>query len=115
MSKSGFIEMPQYRSHKKVWALKISKVEDCGTDTTTDENPVVLVHFVDSKFPPTKFNLRGKPTPEFGWYMVMYEDGYISFSPADVFEQGHTLITGDPVKDIIRQASPTSYSDDHVG
>lgn len=84
--------LPQYLSHKKVWALKISSVEDLGTDTTTDENPIVMVHFEDTTFEPRRFNLRGKPTPEAGWYYVQYPDGYESFSPAEAFDSGHTLI-----------------------
>lgn len=82
--------MPQYQSHKKVWALKIATVTGCGTDTTTDENPIVEVTFEDKVFAPRKFNLRGKPTPESGWYFVQYADGYTSFSPAEAFETGHT-------------------------
>lgn len=83
--------MPQYQSHKKVWALKISKVELVGTDTTTDENEIVMVHF-DGHFAPRKFSLRSKPKPEAGWYYVQYPDGYESFSPAAAFEEGYTLI-----------------------
>jgi hypothetical protein len=85
--------MPQYQSHKRVWALKIRAVEDLGTDTTTDENPIVKVHFEDAAFAPRTFNLRGKPTPEAGWYYVQYgDDGYESFSPAKAFEEGYTPI-----------------------
>lgn len=95
MNKSGAettkIEMPRYRSHKTVWALKIAEVIDEGTDTTTDENPIVTIWFEDQRFPAHRINLRGKPTPAAGWYFVRYEDGYISFSPAEQFEKGNTL------------------------
>lgn len=87
--------MPAYRSHKKVWALQIESVKDLGTDTTTDENPIVEVTFKQSHFAPRKFNLRSKPTPQAGWYFVQYEDGYESFSPAEQFEKGNTLITAE--------------------
>lgn len=83
---------PQYQCHKKVWALKIESVEDLGTDTTTDENPIVMLHFEGNTFAPRKMNLHGKPTPAAGWYMVQYRDGYISFSPEKEFEEGYTLI-----------------------
>jgi hypothetical protein len=33
-----------------------------------------------------------KPAPQAGMYMVVYEDGYISFSPAEAFEAGYTLM-----------------------
>lgn len=97
--------MPQYRSHKKVWALQIASVTLIGCDSTTDENPIVEVTFADPLFAARKFNLRGKPTPEAGWYFIQYEDGYESFSPSKVFEQGHRKITGDLAGDIVLQAS----------
>ena len=84
-------EMPRYRSHKTVWALKIATVVSCGTDTTTDENPIVELHFEDARFAPKKVILRNKPEPQDGWYYVQYEDGYWSFSPAAQFEAGNTL------------------------
>jgi hypothetical protein len=83
--------MPQYQSHKKVWALKITSVEQLGTDTSTYENPIVRVHF-EPPFSAREFNLYGKPHPLPGWYMVQYEDGYISFSPGKAFEEGNSLI-----------------------
>lgn len=84
-------ELPEYVCHKKVHALKIESVENNGTDSTADENPIVTINFVDRRFEPLRgINLRGKPTPQAGWYMVQYEDGYISFSPEKVFEQGYT-------------------------
>jgi len=33
-----------------------------------------------------------KHNPQIGWYYVVYEDGYVSFSPPDAFEGGYTLI-----------------------
>lgn len=86
------LTLPEYLSHKKVRALKIAKVEHLGTDHTTFENRLVRCHFEAAEFGPRDFNLRGKPTPEAGWYMVQYEDGYTSFSPAKAFEEGNALI-----------------------
>lgn len=90
--------MPQYQSHKKVWALQIASVEYIGSDTTTDENPIVEVGFVNPRFAPRKFNLANKPIPQKGWYMVQYEDGYISFSPKEAFENGYSLISEGTLK-----------------
>jgi hypothetical protein len=84
------VEMPRYTSHKKVWALKIKEVFNSGTTTTTDESPVVTIYFENPNYGPRKIALRGKPTPEPGWYMIQYEDGYISFSPAKQFQEGYT-------------------------
>lgn len=86
-------QMPQYLSHKKVWALKIANVENDGTDSTTDENRLVRVRFEDATFAARTFSLRGKPTPEAGWYYIQYQGGYESFSPAKEFEEGYTLIS----------------------
>lgn len=84
--------MPQYQSHKKVWALKIAAVIQVGEATTTDESPIVEIQFENEAFASARHNLRGKPTPEPGWYLVQYEDGHISFSPGKAFEEGNTLI-----------------------
>ncbi len=78
-------EMPRYRSHKKVWALKIKAVipDDWGMGLTF-ENPGFAVRVF------TNDQLKNKPIPEAGMYMVQYEDGYISFSPGKAFEEGYT-------------------------
>jgi hypothetical protein len=86
------VEMPRYRCHKEVHALKIGSIEHMGEDTTTEENPIVFLHFAEKGYGPIRMNLRGKPTPEAGWYYVVYEDGYKSFSPAKAFEDGYTRI-----------------------
>lgn len=85
---AGTIEMPLYQSHKKVWALQIDKVH------ADEDGQGIALTFVDKNFAMRAFTssqLKGKPTPESGWYMVQYEDGYISFSPAKAFEEGYTL------------------------
>ena len=33
-----------------------------------------------------------KHNPEVGGYLVVYKDGYISFSPAEAFEDGYTKV-----------------------
>ena len=87
-----YVSMPAYRSHKKVWALKIASVETIDTDSTTDENPKVRITFEDKVFSPQEHWCVRKPIPQTGWYLVKYEDGYVSFSPGETFEQGYTLI-----------------------
>jgi hypothetical protein len=86
------MEMPLYKCHKLVRALKLSYVVDRGCDSTTDENDVVDIYFEDSRFEPMmRVNLQGKPHPRGGWYFVQYED-YFSFSPGKAFEEGYSLI-----------------------
>jgi hypothetical protein len=79
--------MPRYQSHKKVWALKIKKVhtDEGGVGLSFEEPQFAIRAFTNSQ-------LKNKPTPEAGMYMVQYEDGYISFSPAEAFEAGYTRI-----------------------
>ena len=93
------IEMPKYRCHKKVHALKIAgivrdsenaKIENRETDGSAMITPV------EDGYAPFEVNpdyLR-KHDPQVGGYYVVYEDGYKSFSPAEAFEAGYTLIGG---------------------
>ncbi|ROM29302.1 hypothetical protein BK645_10050 [Pseudomonas protegens] len=82
-------EMPKYQSHKQVWALKIKAI-DGRTITPAEEG-----------FGPFSVSAKylEKHKPQVGGYFVEYEGGYKSFSPADAFEAGNTLI-GKPVEDI---------------
>jgi len=94
MSQSeNMVAMPQYQCHKKVWALKIASVD------RVDDINGLRINFEDSAFGPMDFtegSLKKRPMPEPGWYMVQYDDGYISFSPAKAFEEGYTLIPSGP-------------------
>ena len=82
MSESkDMMRLPKYNCHKQVWALEIEKVE--GNK----------LFFVDERYAPIVVE------PEFiskhdlnqPGYLVVYRDGYRSFSPAKVFEEGYTL------------------------
>lgn len=83
---SDFIEMPRYKCHKQVWALKIKAVIGNGQDFNLE--------FDDGRYAPVAVTLAwwGKHRPEAGGYYVVYPDGYKSYSPADAFEAGYTLI-----------------------
>ena len=87
-------EMPRYRSHKTVWALKIAHIEsrrlkpdqeDDGAHLITPEEPGYASFWVDREY------VR-KHNPRIGGYYVVYEDGYKSWSPAQAFEEGYTRI-----------------------
>lgn len=82
--------MPAYVSHKKVWALKIEKVH------VDEQGHGVALVFENRQFGLRAFTadqLKNRPNPEAGMYMVQYEDGYISFSPGKAFEDGYTLLS----------------------
>lgn len=89
-------EMPRYKCHKEVWALKIKDVRQAPADQERANaggdwylipedaryGPIVVGH--------DAYYVKHKPTA--GGYYVVYKDGYTSFSPADAFEDGYTAI-----------------------
>jgi hypothetical protein len=86
-------EMPKYRSHKTVWALKIASVVDPTNPGDETDGSRVLT-FEDSEYAPMRVALAfvRKHDPKAGGYYVVYEDGYASWSPAEAFESGYTRI-----------------------
>lgn len=86
------IEMPIYKCHKKVWALKIDRIKPRRPDDVQDG--ALLIHPVGLFAP---FWMDGdwcaKHKPEEGGYYVQYEDGYTSYSPAKAFEDGYTKVS----------------------
>jgi hypothetical protein len=93
------MELPKYRSHKEVWALKISGVKkDCdlaAKDGRETDGSATLV-FEDSRYAPMKVphDYVRKHDPKPGGYYVVYKDGYKSWSPSEAFESGYTKISG---------------------
>ena len=93
-------QMPRYKCHKEVWALKIKAIfhdrdaatldgnrESDGSATITPEEKGYAPFKVDA-------NYVHKHKPEVGGYYVVYEDGYKSFSPAGAFESGYARCDG---------------------
>lgn len=76
------VEMPRYQSHKKVWALQIKAVDG---HKLSFEN----ANYADVEKPSELF-ARYKPVA--GDYLVVYDDGYESFSPREPFEAGYTAL-----------------------
>jgi len=80
-------ELPMYQSTKRVWALLIKDItlkEDGSAMITPDEEGYAT--FSVSK------EYMNKHTPYVGGYYVQYQNGYESFSPPDVFLEGHFKI-----------------------
>lgn len=112
--------MPQYQSHKKVWALKIAAIEQeplpefkgatckgsyalrsaCGQCERCEWERVhgpsmrTIITPDDHGYAPFFVDqaYMDKHKPEVGGYYVVYEGGYKSFSPAKAFEEGYTRI-----------------------
>lgn len=83
-------ELPRYRSHKTVWALKIKEVIQSPADKVVEGGSYELVP-EDQRYPfitvPAAFVAKHDPQP--GGYFVVYKDGYQSFCPAEAFEEGN--------------------------
>ena len=77
-----------YKCHKIVWALKIKEIERIakGAKITPAEKGFDIF-YVD-------VNYVNRHQPRVGGYYVVYEDGYKSFSPGDVFDDGYTKVKG---------------------
>lgn len=93
---SASAEMPKYRSHKTVWALKIASIEfdsDKARAENRDTDSSAIITPADPGYAP--FEVDGayvhKHGPQAGGYYVVYADGYKSWSPAEAFEAGYTL------------------------
>jgi hypothetical protein len=92
---SKLIELPKYRCHKEVWALKIKQVIPSSKAGTGYLNPhTVRLVFEDERYFGWEMSEEyvRKHEPKAGGYWVRYADGYESWSPAEAFESGYTLI-----------------------
>lgn len=83
---NSFMQLPKYKCHKEVWALKIEKVE-------LDGDIVYLIpedkHYDKIELPKEYFSRHNPVAPG---YFVLYVDGYKSWSPVEAFELGYTEI-----------------------
>ena len=84
-------EMPKYSCYKKVWALKIKELAEplpSGDCMFFPEDKGYTWTLLSAEY-------MRKHNPKVGGYYVVYADGYKSWSPAEAFEAGYTLIEGD--------------------
>lgn len=82
------VQLPRYRCHKEVWAFKIGAINPTNNIKSAcllSENKNFAPIFVDESY-------ISKHNPQVGGYYVRYKDGYESWSPAEAFEQGYTLV-----------------------
>ena len=79
-------ELPQYKCHKVVRAGVICSWHSCGFVSVEIKGTDTIIEVeVGQKW-------IEKHNPESGGYLVVYEDGYTSYSPAAAFEAGYTLV-----------------------
>lgn len=91
-------EMPKYKCHKEVHALKIDTIEYSvfkSRDEPQNKGGCATITPVEEGYAAFEVDLKylQKHNPQAGGYYVVYEDGYRSYSPAKAFEDGYTLIT----------------------
>lgn len=83
-------EMPKYKCHKEVWALKI------GGIIKSDGAGVARISPLDEGFSPFDTPVgwldKYKGTLEDHGYYVIYKGGYASWSPSKEFEEGYERI-----------------------
>lgn len=81
-------QMPRYKCHKEVWALKIKALN------VLEDGSEVYVIPADEGYGTfavgRAYYDQHKPQP--GGYYVVYDDGYKSYSPAKAFEDGYSRI-----------------------
>lgn len=118
------MEMPKYKCHKEVWALKIAEIEldkDLNSKLKeqapreTDGSAVITPE--DKRY--ARFRVSAeylkKHNPQVGGYYVVYKDGYKSFSPAEAFESGYAKITKaekiEKMRDLVKtQCQPGNWN-----
>ena len=78
-------ELPMYQSHKVVWAIKIGEIlhNRGGGASIVPKDEFYSPFDVDSEY-------IKKHKPLAGGYFVKYKDGYVSWSPAEAFEEGYS-------------------------
>jgi len=79
-------ELPRYKCHKEVCALKIEAIH-----ITVAGTYLIPANQAYNNIPVAQAYMQRNEV-EVGGYWVVYEDGYESYSPAAAFEGGYTLI-----------------------
>ena len=88
--------MQLYQSHKTVRAFKITAIEDTFTNDDPESVDVPAAVTLKSSDPDVSVEVdsdyRSRHQPRIGGYYVLYSDGYASWSPAEAFESGYSII-----------------------
>lgn len=86
-------ELPRYKCHKEVWALKIQAIESADPPEQESDGSALIVPADEGcgkRKVSAEYMRKHKPQP--GGYWVRYADGYESYSPAKAFEEGYTKV-----------------------
>lgn len=85
--------LPEYQCHKRVRAMKIADILIDPAKTDDDEDKITLTSMAPG-IPGIEVDrdYLAKHQPQPGGYLVVYEGGYMSYSPAEAFESGYTAL-----------------------
>jgi hypothetical protein len=81
-------EMPKYKCHKEVWALKIAKIERHNENIPNAETDgSAMITPVEKGYAPFRvdYEYMLDHRPEVGGYFVVCKGGHKSFLPAGMF------------------------------
>lgn len=93
MKQEDVERLPRYQCHKVVHAAQIEAVT-CGEGLPPGEMTLRLAGVGDVS---VDEGWVRQHKPQAGGYAVVYNDGYMSFSPAEPFEAGYALVPKPPV------------------
>jgi hypothetical protein len=97
MSNETQAEMPRYKCHKEVHALKLDAVRHGHSKDGQRQFNTCVLYPADKAFDPIevdgpwcceKINIENDDCG----YLVVYADGYKSWSPTKAFEDGYTRL-----------------------
>lgn len=80
-------ELPEWQCHKRVRAAQIEAISERGAN---DGGAVLTLSGGFTVKVDATWSMRHEA--KVGGYLVVYEDGYTSYSPRDAFEGGYTRI-----------------------
>jgi hypothetical protein len=91
-------DWPYYQCHKRVRAIKIKGIvqkanPDITGQSAAESYGAYIIPEKQGDILSVDDSFMTKHKPEVGGYIVVYEDGYMSYSPAKAFEEGYTEIT----------------------
>jgi len=88
VTKDEINQLSLYICHKRVNAGKITEL---SFDTAATQWAITVESYRGVVTLPVTVEWMDKHKPVTGGYLVVYNDDYVSFSPAAPFEEGYTL------------------------
>lgn len=87
--------LPLYQCHKRVRALKIRELNEKPRTGFQKPDGSLLMTPWETGFDVIELSPEfvKRHNPEVGGFYVVYQDGYVSYSPQKAFEDGYTLLT----------------------